>query len=437
MIRKLRTKFIFLAMSSLFVLLLFIIAGMNLLNYNSVAREADEILSIISQNKGIFPDFGENRDGMFPADMSPEIPYESRYFSILLSDSGQVLHAEMSQIIAVDKDTATEYANKIIQSDSSSGFVDNFRYIKTQEENGIRVTFLDCGRKLDIFQNFLIISIIMALSGYLVVFVVISIFSKKFIHPVAESYEKQKRFITDAGHEIKTPLTIINSNVDLLKMDIGDNECLEDIQQQAKRLTALTNDLIYLARMEESENTLQMIEFPVSEIVLEAAMPFKTLAETQQKQFVCNVQPMLSMQGNDKTIQQLVSILMDNAIKYSPSNGVVSLNLVRQNKNLALIVFNTTETFVPSESLHHVFDRFYRTDPSRNSETGGHGIGLSVAKAIVTAHNGQINAQTQDGHSFQITATFPINNHEKGAPPTPWRRAFSYLFGCHPKTICF
>lgn len=407
MIRKLKIKFILLSMISLFSLLFIIVSGMNVLNYYSVVGEADDVLSLLSTNKGAFPDFGGSRDDRMPYNMSPELPYESRYFSVLLSVSGNVLRTETSQIVSVDTDMAIRYASEVICKGDNQGFVDYFRYTLTAEDGLYRIIFLDCGRKLDAFYNFLTISIIMASAGFVMVSFVIAFFSGKFIHPIAESYDKQKRFITDAGHELKTPITIINANVDLLAMDIGKNECLKDIQQQAKRLTALTNDLVYLARMEESENTLQMIEFPVSEVIQETAMPFKTLAQAQEKQFTCNVQPMLSMRGNNKAIQQLVSILMDNALKYSPHGGTVSLNFVQQNKNLLLTVFNTTEMVVTPENLPHVFDRFYRTDLSRNSETGGHGIGLSVVKAIVTAHGGKISASMQDGHTFQITVSLP------------------------------
>ena len=408
MIKKLKLKFIVLSTISIFLLLLTVVFGMNVLNYNSVVREADSTLSLLSHNKGVFPDMGGNRGDRLPPNMSPELPFESRYFSVLLNGNGDVIRAETSQIISVDAEKAVEYADDIMNKNSKRGFVDSFRYVRTVEGNGVRITFLDCGRQLDAYYNFLIISIIMAITGFIIVFLVISFFSGKLIRPISESYEKQKRFITDAGHEIKTPLTIISANVDVLEMDMGKNECLEDIRQQAERLTVLTNDLVYLARMEESENTLQMIEFPVSDVVQETAAPFKTLFQAQEKEFICNVQPMLSMQGNYKAIRQLVSILTDNALKYSPVGGTVTLNFTRQNKNLILTVSNTIDTVITSENLNHIFDRFYRTDPSRNSETGGHGIGLSVARAIVTAHGGKINADIKGGNLFQITAVLPI-----------------------------
>ncbi len=395
MIRKLRIQFIVLAMLSLLILLTVIVTGMNLLNYRSVVNDADEVLSLISQNRGVFPaiDGDPVSGGRRPHGMSPELQYESRYFSVLLGDDGTVIRVDTSRIASVDSDQAADYAKAVEQKSSEKGFFDQFRYIKSYEEIGVRISFLDCGRKLDAYHNFLFISIMMASAGFLVVFFVIVFFSGKFIRPIAESYEKQKHFITDAGHEIKTPLTIISANTDLLEMDIGSNESLDEIRRQAKRLTGLTNDLVSLARMEESERAMPMIEFPVSEVVQEAAAPFQAPALSQNKQLVCNIQPMLSMKGNDQAVSQLVSLL-------------ISLKLARQGKHLVLSVCNSTVAEIRPDQLSHVFDRFYRSDPSRNSQTGGHGIGLSIAKAIVTAHSGKISAQTKDGHSFLISSIF-------------------------------
>lgn len=190
-------------------------------------------------------------------------------------------------------------------------------------------------------------------------------------------------------------------------MDMGENQCLEDIGNQAKRLAGLTNDLVCLARMEESRDSRQMIEFPVSEVVLDTAAPFRTPAQTQEKEFDCQVQPMLTMVGNNETISQLVSILLDNALKYSPRGGRISLQFGRQGRRLVLTVSNPSVLPVTDETLRHVFDRFYRADFSRNSGTGGYGIGLSMARAIVNAHGGKISASL-DGNVFLVTAVFPL-----------------------------
>ena len=150
-----------------------------------------------------------------------------------------------------------------------------------------------------------------------------------------------------------------------------------------------------------------MMDFPVSDVVQETVSEFYALAVTQEKELVCHIQPMLSMKGNPKNIQQLVNVLMDNALKYSAAGGTVAVNFTKNNHSLQLNVCNATENPIERKSLDHVFVRFYRTDHSRNSEMGGHGIGLSVAKAIVEVHGGKIQAWTQDGYSFNITCSFP------------------------------
>ena len=256
-------------------------------------------------------------------------------------------------------------------------------------------------------RNFAIFSLVMSLVGFAIIAAVVIFVSGRFTRPVAESYEKQKRFITDASHEIKTPLTIISANVDVLKMDMGENEGLDEIQRQSKRLTELTNDLVYLSRMEEAGNKPQMIEFPISEVVSGAAAPFASIAASKMINYTVNVQPLLSMKGDERSISQLVSILLDNAMKYTPEGGRVELKLERQGRRLILTVTNTTASPITPDDLRHLFERFYRPDTSRNSETGGHGIGLSMAEAIVTAHGGKISAKAPENNVFQITAAFP------------------------------
>lgn len=400
MIKKLQRKFILLTMSALLFVLVVIIGGINIVNYTAVTQEADTLLSFISENKGKFP--------IGPPGMSPEIPYESRYFSVVLtSDTQQPLFVETSRIITVDQESALTYADTALQKKLSTGFIQDFRY-RVHSENGFtRVTFLDCGRKLDAYYNFLIASIIISLCGYLLVFAFIAFFSNRIIRPISESYEKQKRFITDASHEIKTPLTIIHADTDVLEMEIGENEWITDIQKQVTQLTELTNDLVFLSRMEESEHNLPAIEFPFSEVVAETVLSFQNVAQQQEKDLYSMVPPMLTICGNEKAIRQLISILLDNAIKYSPAHQQISLLVEEQNKYITVSVTNITNQNIANEQLKHLFDRFYRIDASRNSQTGGHGVGLSIAKAIVDAHHGKISASTPSENTLQFTVKLP------------------------------
>lgn len=409
MIRKLRFKFILLSMGAFLVVLAVIITGINIVNYNGVRQEADMLLDILSKNKGDFMDMPGFLEDRLPPGMSPEIPHESRYFAVVLNEqTGSAIKVETSRIVSVDRTQAVIYAKEALGRGIDRGFLDSFRYAVRWEDGNAQVTFLDCGRKLDAFRDFLFASIGISLLGYLVVFGLIAFFSGRIIRPVSESYEKQKRFITDAGHEIKTPLTIINADADVLAMELGENEWLEDIQRQARRLTALTNDLVALSRMEEADSEMPMIEFPLSDVVSEAACSFQALAQAQEKVFESRIQTMLTIRGNEKSITQLVTILLDNALKYAPAKGRICLTLEKQNRIVRLAVYNTSMVPIPKESLPLLFDRFYRADPSRNSQTGGHGIGLSIAKAVVSAHNGKIQASTEDGNSLLVTVLLPI-----------------------------
>lgn len=408
MIKKMQTKFVLLSMGSFLLVLVIIIAAINIVNFNGIVRETDELLSFLSDNKGRFP-VNPGFDDRLPPGMSPEIPYETRYFSVTFDNrTGTLIQADTSRIVSVDTTQAIAYANRVLESGKSHGFADTFRFCQKTEGIFLRITFLDCGRKLDAFYSFLFASAGITLVGYLIVFALIAFFSNRIIRPISESYEKQKRFITDAGHEIKTPLAIIQADTDVLAMELDENEWLEDIQKQTRRLATLTNDLVMLSRMEEGETAMSMESFSFSHTVQETALSFSALAQTQGKEFHCQIQPDLTFRGNEKAIAQLVSILLDNAIKYSPDHSTIRLTAEKQGKTLRLTVFNTTIAPIAQDSIPLLFDRFYRTDPSRNSQTGGHGIGLSIARAIVNAHNGKINAATEDGQSLQITAVFPV-----------------------------
>ncbi|MBQ8164100.1 MAG: HAMP domain-containing histidine kinase [Clostridia bacterium] len=417
MIKKLKIKFIALSMISLFALLSIVIAGMNISNYISLVKEADAVLSLLSKNRGSFPGMNDehaipdmmpgDRFDILPPDMSPELPYESRYFSVLFDGNGEIVYVDTNRIVAVDQKTAAKYAKSVQRSEKTEGFEGDFRYIKTQEGENIRITFLDCGRKLDDLRSFLITSIASALIGYIAVFAIVCLLAERIIRPVSEAYEKQKRFITDAGHEIKTPLTIINANLDILEMENIEHECLDEIKNQTGNLRSLTNGLVSLAKLEEMKDSLPMIDFPVSDVVFETVSSFKALAKNREKSIECEIEPFLSMRGNGEYIGKLVSLLTDNALKYSPVGTRIDISFKKVGRSLVLEVTNKVLEIMDKHELSLLFERFYRSDKSRNSKTGGYGIGLSTARAIVNAHSGRIFASMQNSDTLKITAVFP------------------------------
>lgn len=421
MIGRLRRKLIVACMVSLAVVLTVILGGVNLLSYHKVVADADAVLALLDANGGAFPKNhdkpmentppgsvpAEKRDPLGQRPLSPETPYESRFFSVLLGADGQPLQIDTGQIAAVDEEEAVVYAQNVSASGRTSGFWGNYRYLLCEEAQGSLIIFLDCGRSLSSFRMTLLTSVLLALLGLLAVLVLLLILSKRIVRPMAESYEKQKQFITDAGHELKTPMTIISADADLAEMECGENQWISDIRRQAQRLTALTNDLIYLSRMEEEQPKLQPIDFPISDVAEEMAQSFQALAQSQEKAFSLRIQPMLSCNGDEKAIRQLLSILLDNALKYSPAGGQLELRLEKQGRGLLLAVSNTTAQPVEQEKLLHLFDRFYRTDQSRSSQTGGYGLGLSIARSIVLAHKGKIRAESPDGQMLVFLIHLP------------------------------
>ena len=421
MIKKLRRKFIAICVLSVFLVLTVIMSAINILNYSRVVRDSDAVLQMLSENGGQFPkrEGGFKRrnksgdwlfDGLSP-DSSPELAYESRFFTVHIGSGGVVSSVDTGRIAAVDTDTAKEYALQIYNSGRTSGFLSHYRFLKQTDDCNTVIIFLDCPSRVHSFRTFLIYSVMVSLAGMVAVAGLVVLLSKMVMKPVQESYEKQKSFITDAGHEIKTPLTIIDADATILEMECGeDNEWIRDIRSQVSRLSSLTKDLIYLSRMEEENKSLHMIDFPLSDVITETAQSFQSLARVQQKTFRVDVEPLLNLCGDEKAITQLISILLDNALKYSDEHGTISLKAHAKGKNVLIEVFNTAGKVDTSE-LGKLFDRFYRADKSRNSQTGGYGIGLSIAKAVAEAHRGKITASSTDGKSLTITVT--LNNASK------------------------
>lgn len=414
MIRKLRIKLILASMLSLLLVLTVIFGTVGILNYKKIVADADSILSILEENDGSFPIEEHRRGGLSRGEdskkedthFSPELPYESRYFSVFFAEDGSVVSVNIGKIAAVNTETAIEYAQTVLSDGSSQGFVDDYRYTIYTSGNEVHIIFLDYEGEMSSFRTFLFTSTGVSIIGLLAVLLLLILLSGRIIKPFSENYEKQKQFITDAGHELKTPLTIIDADTDILEMDIGENEWLRDIQTQTKRLTQLTNNLILLSRMEEQPQR-EKIEFPISDLAEEAVDTFQALAKTHNKILSGQIEPMLSMTGDEKAILQLITILLDNAVKYSNDGGKIEVSLKKQKNLIILSVFNTVE-FISGENLTHLFDRFYRADKSRNSQTGGYGLGLSIAAAIVNAHKGKITASTHDEKSLMIVAAFPL-----------------------------
>lgn len=416
MIKKLRKKFIAIAMCSMALVLFAIMAGINIANYTNVCRNADMRIQVIADNDGTFPqapEAGNSKSDQAPPkpekdkefskrEISPESAFDTRFFTVTLKANGTIDQVDTGKIAAVSASEAKAYATSLYKKKHTNGFVSCYRYQLVTIDNTRMYIFVNCERELNTFQTFLIASIGISLAGLFLVFLLVVLFSGMLVKPVAESYEKQKRFITDASHEIKTPLTIIDANTEVLEMTSGENQWTQSTRKQIARLTSLTEKLVFLSRMDEESTRLEMTDFAISDAIIDTAGPFAAFAAARKKTLTLDIQPDLHYHGNEGSIRQCVSLLLDNAVKYSTENGQIRLSFHTQGKNLLLQVWNTTDS-MPEGKHDELFERFYRQDASRNSQTGGHGIGLSVVSAIATAHKGKISARSEDGNSLTIS----------------------------------
>lgn len=445
MINRLRRNFILVAMCSMAAVLAVIVGTLNIVSYVNMVNKADAILELLAENDAMFPkmqgimepgavltddgmvlplnpderevseNVGENLWGQRKAPtqkhdfrmmqgMSPETPYETRFFSVKFNADGQVIMVDTGKIAAVATEDAVEFAEEILNSGRSSGFCGSYRYKVVTEDNSTMMVFMDRSRELAGFQTLVVASISMSVVGLLAVFILVMIFSKKVFQPVAVSYEKQKQFITDAGHELKTPLTIISANVEVLEMENNpDNPWLKSISNQITRLSVLVEQMVTLSGMDERNTLQEANDFVIADAVRETAEQFRVAAETKGIQTEIHTEGMNLYHGNEKQIRQMVSLLMDNAVKYTPENGTIKVTLVPKGRRYQLTVWNTAEE-LPQGNLDILFERFYRLDSSRSSKTGGSGIGLSIVKSIAEVHKGKISASSEDGKSLRIVA---------------------------------
>ncbi len=333
--------------------------------------------------------------------MSPETPFETRYFSVKFNTDGTVSAIDTTKIAAVDVTRAEEYARDIVAAGKSVGYVDTYKYrMGSTEDGGTIYVFLDANRELESIRSFLLSSIFISVIGIMVIFVMVILLSGYALKPMIESYEKQKRFITDAGHEMKTPLTVISANTEVIEMESGESQWTEGIKSQVSKLASLTEKLVILSKMEEGIK-LEMKEFSLSEALYDTCEQYKSIAMSKGIRIDLAISENVQMIGNEGEMRRCITLMLDNAFRYANEGGFVSVRAQKLPNGVEMRFSNSTEG-VEKGSLDRWFDRFYRTDLSRNSDTGGSGIGLSVVKAIVLAHGGNVHAHSNDGMTVEF-----------------------------------
>jgi signal transduction histidine kinase len=323
---------------------------------------------------------------------------ESRFFSVSVGEDGSCALDDTSHVSEEDADGLVELATRAIAGGRASGFYGDYLFSIDGESGERTALFLNCETKLTQVRRLALISAAACGGCVLLAWLLVGLFSSRAIRPLVESAIQQKQFITDAGHELKTPLTVISANMDVLTLETGENEWIRSTQKQVANLRGLVGELIYLSRLDEEDAKLQKTEVDLSKLVAESAEPFVGMAEFAGKTLNVDVEDGVHMTGDGAMLGRLVSILCDNAVKYAPEGDTIAVILARSRKGIMLITDNAVLQPMSDETLRHLFDRFYRADASRSRESGGYGIGLSVARAIAEKHGGSIRVrQTPEG----------------------------------------
>jgi two-component system sensor histidine kinase CiaH len=392
MIDKLRKRLIWISGLSVILVFVLIFTGIYVVSSNRLNKTMDMLTDRISPDDGRFPEFSEKNPppprGFAPF-ITAETPFSTRFFTVRYDPNGRIVSADIEFIASITKETAQEYAEQAMRSGKERGWIDGYRYKISDTFLGHAVVFVD-GTMNRSFTSMLLLTVgIVLLCSLALIIILIILFSKRGVKPIVESYEKQKQFITDANHELKTPLTLILANLDIIEADIGKNEWLDDIRAEGERMNSLVKQLVMLTRMDEDKTEIKFSAFSLSDAVNDTISEFQTLAKEKGKPIEADVQSGVTYNGEEAGIRRVISILLDNAIKYCDVGGSIFIKLSAS--RYPVICLENTFAEVDKIELDKLFDRFYRVDKAR-SFTGCFGIGLSIAKAVMEKHGGEIRA---------------------------------------------
>ncbi|MGL4623514.1 MAG: sensor histidine kinase [Culicoidibacterales bacterium] len=400
MVNKLKQKFVLVSTISVFCMLFVMVVSTSFWNYLDLDQRTDQLVNLIADNGGALPKpGGKERPGELD-NLPREAIFDTRYFIVYLGNQNEILATDTRNIYATSSQEAQEYAGAVLARGQETGFIDGYKFLHTTINGTDSIIFVDAAKDVDILIRFVTTNSLLSLVALLLVAVISYFLSAIAIKPIIEAYDKQKKFITNASHEIKTPLTVISANLDIIEMGAGESKWTKNSKEQVGRLTELVNRLVALARMEETDNLVRE-SFDLSQLCEMVSESYQGLAINSQKHFVAEIQTDVFYTGNEQALSQLCYILLDNAFKYSVENGEIHFSLVRKHDKVSLTVTNAVEQLEIGKH-NEFFDRFYRKDESRNSATGGFGIGLALAKSIVEKHKGKITAKSNDGKAITV-----------------------------------
>ena len=406
MTKTLKRRFIIFTMTAVTCLLVFIVLAINGLNWMMLERESDAVLETLVDADGAFQKMDFDRPPPFSRPLDMDRMRASRFFIVHSDPSGNIVDVNIDQISAIDHETAKSYALEVLKAEDTSGRVHGYKFAVKQLGPNTLTFFMDTSDQSENFRMVLFASTAIAVLCWMILLLIVVLLSGKVIRPVLVGMEKQKQFITNAGHEMKTPLAIIQSNNDTMALIHGENKYNVHIRNQTKRLNVLMSNLLTLAKLDE-EIPLPTETVNISDVAGELLPAYTEDAQAHNLRFDVQIEPDIVIQTNKDSFRQMLTVLLDNAIKYTPQGGSVRLSLARDGKHIQIIEENTCDPSLEPDP-ERLFERFYRGDAARTQqkESSGYGIGLSAARAICENFGGKLTAEYFSDDSIRFTARF-------------------------------
>ena len=401
---KLRKKFIYFSVGIISIVTVLIIGFVNITIYFNLKRNSDELLKTLVENNGVMPKIAMVENSDYDQRVLYLKNISNRFFTVRTDVQKNIITVNTDDVFFTSAQEAVEYAKTVLSKGQSRGFYKGFKYLIEDTGKGKLIAFVDVVKDYGVIYSNLGNSIIIGIVVLFLVALFSFLLSKKAVRPMVQAYKKQNAFITDASHELKTPLAIIKTSADVLEMENGECKWTGNIHKQVNRLNELIGNLISLTKLDESDE-LEKFEFSFSDILSESVTDVKDYALSLNKNIVANIEKGISFKGNEELIRKVINILLDNSIKYAKENSDINVNLSRQNRRIVFTIENEADN-LEIKNYNVLFERFYRSDSSRNSKTGGYGIGLSIAQSIVLKHRGRISADSFDGKKIIFSVKF-------------------------------
>lgn len=395
MIKKLKIRFVATIMIILSLVFLLIIGSINYFNYQSSKRQSMALLSALADNDGAIPPASPGMPGSGQP-LPPDVFEREKTYSVKVNPATNLFSVNGNTDTSQVSTEILDLANQMLEKNKTSGTLNGYRYLTVDKPYGELLVFVDQRISNAMADRLLTTSLIIGSITLFVLFFVSLFLANLMVKPVEEAFEKQKRFISDASHELKTPLAVISVNAEVLEGDIGTNKYLSYIQSESTRMNTLVNNLLTLARLDASKTIGAFTVFDLSHAVESITLTFESTAFEEHKNYALKIAAGLSYRGDANKIKQVVAILIDNAIKHADDDGLVEITLKPVGDKIQLEVFNTGAG-IPDDQQDKIFQRFYRYDESRSKATGSYGLGLAIAKSIIDEHQGKIKVSSEIG----------------------------------------